>query len=155
MWLCGLYMWRQYHNVAMFAARYTGIYQRKGEKRYTAYIHTQGKKKHHLGQYAMPGEAACVYDEACIYLVSLQNQKISTAVYVTLHCNTHSALVAGISYLICSCCYHSICKVLTTVCDCRRGTLSISLGPGMTRLPYVSFLNLRPSLEQSSLQHSD
>lgn len=68
----------------MSAARYTGVSLQKGRTKYTAAICEHGKS-HYIGSYATPGEAASVYDEACIVLVSLQTQEISTAVtvYVT------------------------------------------------------------------------
>lgn len=82
----------------MSAARYTGISLTMGGK-YQVYNRYQGKSCY-IGSYTTPGEAASVYDEACIFVVSLWNQEISTAVQVTVHCNTYSAFVNVAGHLL-------------------------------------------------------
>lgn len=64
----------------MFAVRYKGIYLPKMRKSNKAAIAFQGNK-YHLGVYATPAEAAHMYDEARIFLVSQQNQELSKALY--------------------------------------------------------------------------
>ena len=90
------------------------------------------------------------------FLRSVYGTKKYQQLFMSLYSATHTALLLLDNfYLICSYCYRGICKVLTTVCDCRKETLPISLGPSMTRLPYFSFLIWRPLPEQSSSQQSE
>lgn len=80
----------------MSAARYQGVCPPKGKTLYRAAIGSKGKQ-HSLGSYATPAEAAVVYDEARIYLVSQRKQEIWITADVTLRCNTCivSDLAAG------------------------------------------------------------
>ena len=71
----------------MSAARYKGVHLQKTGKVYTAGIMSRGKA-HHLGMHTTPEEAARVYDEACIFLVSRQHQQTPQAVDVMSCCNT-------------------------------------------------------------------
>ena len=70
----------------MSAARYQGVELPKLQKFYKAAIMSQ-RKRHHLGLYETAVEAARVYDEACIILVSWQHQQILQAVDVMLCCS--------------------------------------------------------------------
>lgn len=82
----------------MSAARYTGVQKTKGRRTYTASVSNQGKNRY-IGSYATPQEAARVYDEACICMVSLQNQGISAAVYVTYIATQTALLLLVLSHL--------------------------------------------------------
>ena len=55
---------------------------------YKSNIRSEGKN-HYLGAYTTPQEAARVYDEACVYLVSQQTRYAEQIVHVT-NCMTWS-----------------------------------------------------------------
>lgn len=133
----------------MSAARYQGVSDRDNSSHAT--ITFQGKQ-HYLGSYATPAEAACVYDEACIFLVSYQNQdqKLCMSHYVATHvgCGSCCWTSPTPSAVVATAAPSNLDRELL-LCDCRNGILSIFLGPSMTWPPCFSFMISTPLLERS------